>query len=157
MPFTTYVPKASEIQRKWLLYDAEGLILGRLAVEVASKLIGKHKAICTRHLDVGDSVIIINAEKVALTGNKLQDKIFYWHTGYPGGIKQKNARTILSGHSPAQLIELAVKSMLGRGPMARQRMRNLKVYCGGSHPHVAQAPEFCNFASMNKKNVVRLA
>lgn len=154
MPFKTYVPKQKDVKNNWLLYNAEGLVLGRLAAEVSYKLIGKHKAICTRHLDVGDRVVVINVSKIHLTGNKLNDKVYYRHTGYPGGIKSTTAREVLNGKDPCQLLYLAVKRMLGRGPMARKRLLNLKMYAGNEHPHTGQCPVLCDFASVKRQNSI---
>lgn len=148
----TYSAKPSDIEKKWLLVDAEGLVLGRLAAVVANVLRGKHKPTFTPHMDCGDNVIVINAEKVKLTGNKLKDKKFYWHTGYPGGIKERTIGELLTGKFPERVIEKAVERMVPRGPLGRQQMRNLKVYAGTVHPHEAQAPEVLDVAGMNPKN-----
>jgi large subunit ribosomal protein L13 len=145
--------KSSEVQKKWLLIDAKDLILGRLASFVAMRLKGKHKPSYTPHVDCGDNVIVINAEKVHLTGNKLEDKKFYWHTGYAGGIKERKIGQILSGKHPERVVTKAVERMLARGPLGREIMRNLKVYAGPDHPHAAQAPETVDFGSLNRKNV----
>ncbi len=144
--------KPAEVQKKWVLIDAQDLILGRLAVIVANHLRGKHKASFTPHVDCGDNVIVINAEKVHLTGNKLQDKKFYWHTGYPGGIKERTIGQIISGKHPERVIKKAVERMIPRGPLGRQIMSNLKVYAGESHPHAAQNPQVLDVASLNRKN-----
>ncbi len=149
----TYSAKPSEIEKKWLLIDAEGVVLGRLATIVANRLRGKHKTTFTPHMDCGDNVIIINAEKVKLTGRKLNDKKFYWHTGFPGGIKDRTIGQILTGRFPERVIEKAVERMVPRGPLGRQQMRNLKVYAGTVHPHDAQQPEVLDLAAMNDKNV----
>lgn len=148
----TYVAKAGEIEKKWLLIDAEGLVLGRLASIIASRLRGKHKPIFSPHQDCGDNVIVINADKVKLTGKKFGDKIYYWHTGYPGGIKQRTAGQLLTGDYPERVLTKAVERMVPRGPLGRQQMRNLKVYAGASHPHEAQNPEKLDVAAMNEKN-----
>lgn len=145
--------KPSEVQKKWVVVDAQDLILGRLASIVANHLRGKHKASYTPHVDCGDHVIVINAEKVHLTGNKLKDKKFYWHTGYAGGIKERTLGNILSGRFPERAIMKAVERMVPRGPLGRQIMSNLRVYAGSTHPHVAQNPEVLDVASMNRKNV----
>lgn len=148
----TYSAKQGEVEKKWLIFDAEDVILGRLASAVALRLRGKHKPEFTPHIDTGDNIIIINAEKVRMTGRKaVQDK-FYWHTGYPGGIKEIEKGHILSGKHPERLIELAVQRMMPRGPMGRAQMKNLRVYAGTEHPHEAQKPEVVNFAEMNPKN-----
>jgi large subunit ribosomal protein L13 len=148
----TYSAKPSEIQKKWFLVDAEGLVLGRMAAEIAKILRGKHKTTFTPHMDCGDNVIVVNAEKVRVTGNKLADKIFYWHTGYPGGIKERTMGATLKGRFPERAIVKAVERMITRGPLGRQQMRNLKVYAGPSHPHEAQQPEALDLAARNAKN-----
>ncbi|MCW8836604.1 MAG: 50S ribosomal protein L13 [Rhodospirillales bacterium] len=148
----TYSAKPSEVEKKWIVIDAEGLVLGRLASEIAKRLRGKHKPTFTPHIDCGDNVIVVNAEKVALTGRKLTDKRFYWHTGYPGGIKSRTAGQILTGAHPERVITKAVERMITRGPLGRKQMKNLHVYAGTEHPHVAQKPEVFDFAAMNPKN-----
>ena len=148
----TYSMKASEIDKKWILIDAEGLVLGRLAAEVSKILRGKHKPTYTPHMDCGDNVIIVNAEKVKLTGRKLTDKKFYWHTGYVGGIKSRTIGQLLEGEHPERVIQKAVQRMIPRGPLGRDQMRNLKVYAGNEHPHDAQQPEVLDLASRNPKN-----
>ncbi|WP_240377759.1 50S ribosomal protein L13 [Bacillus piscicola] len=137
---TTYMAKPSEIERKWLEIDAEGQTLGRLSSEVAAILRGKHKPQYTPHLDTGDNVIIVNAEKIKLTGNKLQDKMYYRHSGYAGGMKETRASEMLA-KKPEQVIELAVKGMLPKGPLGRQQAKKLHVYAGPEHKHQAQQPE----------------
>ena len=132
---------ASNVTKKWLLVDAEDVVLGRLATTVSNLLRGKHKSNYTPHVDCGDNVIIINAEKIKLTGNKLNDKTYYWHTGYPGGIKSRTAKKILEGKFPDRIIRLAVKRMIPKGPLGSQQISNMKVYNGSAHPHDAQAPE----------------
>ena len=132
---------ASNVNKKWLLVDAEDVVLGRLATTVSNLLRGKHKSNYTPHVDCGDNVIIINAEKIKLTGNKLNDKTYYWHTGYPGGIKSRTAKKILEGKFPDRIIRLAVKKMIPKGPLGSQQISNMKVYNGSAHPHDAQAPE----------------
>ena len=149
----TYSAKPSEVEKKWLLIDAEGIVLGRLAAIVANRLRGKHKPMYTPHIDCGDNVIIINAEKVALTGKKLTDKVFYWHTGHPGGIKSRTAAKTLESAHPERLILKAVERMIPRGPLGRKQFGNLRVYGGAEHPHAAQNPEVLDIASMNTKNV----
>ncbi len=148
----TYSAKPSDIEKKWLLIDAEDLVLGRMASIIAMRLRGKHKPTYTPHMDCGDNVIVINAEKVRLTGNKLADKVFYWHTGYPGGIKQRTAGQILEGAHPERVVIKAVERMVPRGPLGRQQMRNLRVYVGADHPHEGQKPEVLDVAAMNAKN-----
>ena len=132
---------ASNVNKKWLLVDAKDVVLGRLATTVSNLLRGKHKSNYTPHVDCGDNVIIINAEKIKLTGNKLNDKTYYWHTGYPGGIKSRTAKKILEGKFPDRIIRLAVKRMIPKGPLGSQQISNMKVYNGSAHPHDAQAPE----------------
>ena len=136
----TYTAKPGEIDKSWLLIDAEGLVLGRLAALVATRLRGKHKPTYTPHMDCGDNVIIINAEKVHLTGNKMTNKVYYRHTGYPGGIKEIRARDLLKKH-PNRLITFAVKGMLPKNKLGRQMLKKLKVYAGADHPHQAQQPD----------------
>lgn len=148
----TYSIKPSEIEKKWLIVDAEDVILGRLASQVALRLRGKHKPSFTPHMDCGDNVIVINADKVQLTGNKRDQDIFYWHTGYPGGIKQRSKGQILDGKHPERVVEKAVERMLPKGPLGRQVMSNLRVYAGTEHPHEAQKPEVLDVAGMNAKN-----
>ena len=148
----TYNAKASDVEKKWLLIDAEGLVLGRLATIIASRLRGKHKTTFTPHVDCGDNVIVINAEKVRLTGKKAEQESFYWHTGYPGGIKERTARAILDGRFPERVVEKAVERMIPRGPLGRRQMKNLRVYAGAEHPHSAQQPESLDVAALNGKN-----
>lgn len=144
--------KPSEVDKKWLVVDADGVVLGRLASIVANILRGKHKPTYTPHIDCGDNVIIVNARKVRLTGNKRQQDIFYWHTGYPGGIKGRSKGQILDGRFPERVIEKAVERMVPRGPLGRVQMGNLKVYGGPEHPHAAQQPEVLDIAARNPKN-----
>ncbi len=148
----TYSAKPSEMVKKWILIDADGLVLGRLASIVANLLRGKHKTTFTPHMDDGDHVVVINAEKVKLTGNKLADKKFFWHTGHPGGIKERTMGQILTGRYPERVITKAVERMVPRGPLGRQQMSNLRVYAGASHPHEAQQPEPLDVAALNPKN-----
>jgi large subunit ribosomal protein L13 len=149
---STYVAKPGEVGKKWVLIDATGLVVGRLASLIAMRLRGKHKAVYTPNVDTGDNVIVINAAKVVFTGNKTQDKIYYRHTGYPGGIKQRTPRQLFDGRHPERILELAVGRMLKRGPLQRKLMRNLKVYKGAEHPHEAQKPEALDVATLNRKN-----
>ena len=149
----TFSAKPSDIDKKWLLIDADGLVLGRLASLIATRLRGKHKPSYTPHMDCGDHVVVVNAEKVQLTGNKRAADIFYWHTGYPGGIKGRSKGAILAGRHPERVIEKAVERMVPRGPLGRQVMRNLRVYAGPDHPHTAQNPTPLDIAAMNRKNV----
>jgi len=148
----TYSATPKDIVKKWLLVDAEDLVLGRLAAIVATRLRGKHKPTYTPHLDCGDNVIIINAEKVKLSGNKLQEKIYYHHTGYPGGIRSRTAASILAGPTPEQVVSKAIERMIPKGPLGRQQIKNLKVYVGAEHPHEAQQPAILDIAAMNPKN-----
>jgi large subunit ribosomal protein L13 len=148
----TYSMKASEIDKKWYVVDATDLVLGRLASILAMYLRGKHKPSFTPHMDCGDNIIVINAEKVRLTGNKLADKKFYWHTGHPGGIKERTMKQLLEGKYPERVITKAVERMITRGPLGRQQMTGLKVYAGANHPHEAQTPQVLDVASMNPKN-----
>jgi large subunit ribosomal protein L13 len=148
----TYSMKESEIEKKWLIVDAKDIVLGRLATVVATRLKGKHKPTYTPHMDCGDNVIVINAKDVRLTGNKRDGDKFYWHTGYPGGIKERSKGEILEGAHPERVVEKAVERMLARGPLGRKIMSNLRVYPGAEHPHEAQSPEVLDVASMNPKN-----
>src|SRR5256712_1980848 len=136
----TFTARPSDIEKKWLLIDADGLVLGRLASLIAMRLRGKHKPSYTPHMDCGDHVVVVNAEKVQLTGNKRAADIFYWHTGYPGGIKGRSKGAILAGRHPERVIEKAVERMVPRGPLGRRVMRNLRVYKGPEHPDVAESP-----------------
>ena len=148
----TYTAKPADIQKKWILIDAEGVVLGRLASLVAMRLRGKHKASFTPHMDMGDNVIIINAEKIQMTGKKRTDKIYYWHTGHPGGIKQRTAGEILECAHPERVLTKAIQRMLPGGPLSRQQMTNLRIYAGTDHGHEAQNPEVVDVKSMNSKN-----
>ena len=149
----TFSAKPAEVEKKWVVIDGTGLIVGRLATIVAMRLRGKHKATYTPHVDDGDNVIIVNAEKVVLTGRKLTDKVYYHHTGFIGGIKERTARFYLEGRFPERVVEKAVQRMLPRGPLGRRQFGNLRVYKGPEHPHTAQNPEPLNVAAMNRKNV----
>lgn len=148
----TYSAKPSDINKKWILVDAEGLVLGRLASILALRLRGKHKPEFTPHMDTGDNIVVINAEKVVLTGDKRDADIFYWHTGYPGGIKGRSKGQILDGRFPERVLEKAVERMLPKGPLGRKVLGNMKVYAGPNHPHEAQQPEVLDVASLNRKN-----
>ena len=148
----TYTAKEADIEKKWILVDAEGLVVGRLASIVAARLRGKHKPTFTPHMDCGDNVIIVNADKVVLTGRKLDDKIYHWHTGYPGGIKERTARKIFEGKFPERVVQKAVERMMPGGPLTRKQLKNLRVYAGADHPHDAQQPEKLDIASLNSKN-----
>jgi len=149
---TTYTAKPADIEKKWVLIDAEGLVVGRLATVIAMRLRGKHKATYTPHMDDGDNVVVINADKVVLTGRKYTDKTYYWHTGYIGGIKERKARQILEGRFPERVLEKAVERMIPEGPLGRRQLSNLRVYAGAEHPHAAQQPEVLDVKSMNKMN-----
>jgi len=149
----TYSAKPSEIVRGWYVIDAEGLVLGRLAALVANRLRGKHKPTFTPHMDCGDHIVVVNAEKVVLTGKKRQQKVYYHHTGYPGGIKERSAKAILDGRFPERVVEKAVERMLPRGPLFRKILGNLRVYKGEEHPHTAQQPKTLDVAALNSKNV----
>nr|WP_319389430.1 50S ribosomal protein L13 [uncultured Cohaesibacter sp.] len=148
----TFSANPSNIEKKWILIDAEGLVLGRLASLIAMRLRGKHKATFTPHMDCGDNVIVINADKVKLTGRKYENKKYYWHTGHPGGIKERTARQIIEGKFPERVLQKAVQRMLPGGPLSRVQMSNLRVYGGAEHPHEAQSPEVLDVKSMNSKN-----
>ena len=148
----TYTATPADIDKKWILIDAEGVVLGRLASIVANRLRGKHKATFTPHMDMGDNVIVINADKVQMTGNKRAEKTYWRHTGYPGGIKSRTAEQVLEGDHPERVVTLAVKRMLPGNKLSRQQMTNLRVYAGAEHPHEAQAPEVLDVKAMNKKN-----
>ena len=148
----TYSAKPSEIEKKWIVIDADGLVVGRLASLVALRLRGKHKTTFTPHMDCGDNVIVINAAKALLTGNKLKTKVYNWHTGYIGGIKYRTAQTIMSGKHPERVVEKAIERMLPRGPLGKRQLANLRVYPGAEHPHEAQQPTNLDVAAMNPKN-----
>jgi large subunit ribosomal protein L13 len=149
---TTFSAKPAEVEKKWVMIDAEGLVVGRLASLIALRLRGKHKPTFTPHVDDGDNVIVINAAKIVLTGRKVQQKIYYKHTGYIGGIKERTAKAILAGRFPERIVEKAVERMLPRGPLGRRQLGNLRVYPRGDHPHEAQQPETIDIGAMNRKN-----
>ena len=149
---TTYSMKPAEVEKKWYLVDAEGLVLGRMAAEIAKILRGKHKPGYTPHVDCGDNVIVVNADKIKLTGNKRSDKVYHRHTGYPGGIKSQTAAQILDGAHPERVVLKAIERMVPKGPLGRQQMRNLRVYAGSEHQHEAQQPEALDLAARNAKN-----
>src|SRR5690242_5044056 len=148
----TFSAKPAEVEKKWVLIDAKGLVVGRLASLIAMRLRGKHKATFTPHVDCGDNVIVINADKVVLTGRKREQKVYFHHTGFPGGIKERTARFILEGRFPERVVEKAVERMLPRGPLGRKQLGNLRVYKGTDHPHAAQQPESLDIAALNRKN-----
>lgn len=149
---TTYSAKPAEVEKKWVIIDASGLVVGRLASLIALRLRGKHKPTFTPHVDDGDNIIVINAEKVVFTGKKREDKRYYHHTGFPGGIKERTAKNILEGRFPERVVEKAVERMLPRGPLGRRQLGNLRVYGGAAHPHEAQQPEVLDVAALNSKN-----
>ena len=149
----TYSAKPAEVEKKWVLIDAKGLVVGRLATLVAMRLRGKHLPTYTPHVDCGDNVIIINAAKVVLTGRKRERKVYHNHTGFIGGIKERTAKSILEGRFPERVVEKAVERMLPRGPLGRRQFGNLRVYPGTEHPHEAQQPQVVDVASMNRKNM----
>ena len=151
---TTKSIKPAEVEKKWHVIDADGLVVGRVAVIIANILRGKHKPSYTPHVDCGDNVIVINAGKVQLTGNKRGDKVYYKHTGYIGGIKEVTAAKVLDGRFPERVLEKAVERMVPRGPLGRKQMRNLHLFTGTEHPHAGQQPEVLDVASLNRKNKV---
>jgi large subunit ribosomal protein L13 len=148
----TYSATPASVEKKWVMIDATGLVVGRLASIVALRLRGKHKPTYTPHVDCGDNVIIVNAEKIVLTGKKREKKMYYHHTGYIGGVKERSARSILEGKFPQRIVEKAVERMLPRGPLGRVQLGNLRVYAGPHHPHAAQTPESLDVAVLNRKN-----
>ncbi len=148
----TYSAKPADVEKKWIVVDAQDVVLGRLASFIAYRLRGRHKPSFTPHMDDGDNVIVINAEKVKLTGNKYNNDIFYWHTGYPGGVKQRSKGQILEGKYPERVVLKAVERMMPKGPLGRTAFKNLRVYKGTEHPHEAQKPEVVDFAAQNAKN-----
>jgi len=146
--------KPAEVEKKWHLIDADGLVVGRLAVVIANHLRGKHKPSFTPHVDCGDHVVVINADKVRFTGRKLQDKRYYKHTGHPGGIKETSPAKVLEGRFPERVLEKAVERMIPRGPLGRAQMKALHLYAGSEHPHAGTQPQPLDVASMNRKNKV---
>ncbi len=148
----TFSARPADIDKKWILVDAEGVVLGRMASQIALILRGKHKPSYTPHMDCGDNVVVINAGKVHLTGKKLKDKIYYRHTGYPGGIKERRAGEILEGKHPERVVQKAIERMIPGGPLGRRQLKNLRVYAGAEHPHEAQNPEVLDIAARNPKN-----
>jgi len=149
----TYAAKPAEVEKKWVMIDGNGLVVGRLASIIALRLRGKHKPTYTPHVDCGDNVIVVNAEKVVLTGRKLQQKVYRHHTGFIGGIKERSAKSIMEGRVPERIVEKAVERMLPRGPLGRVQLGNLRVYKGPDHPHAAQNPEKLDVGAMNRKNL----
>lgn len=148
----TFSQKPLEVEKKWVIIDATDLVVGRMASIIAMRLRGKHKPSFTPHVDDGDNVVVINADKIALTGNKRANKKYYWHTGHPGGIKERTAAQLLDGRFPERVVEKAVERMIPRGPLGRRQLKNLRVYAGSDHPHEAQQPEVLDIAAMNSKN-----
>ena len=148
----TFSARPADIDKKWILVDADGIVLGRMASQIALILLGKHKPSYTPHMDCGDNVVVINAGKVKLTGKKPTDKIYYRHTGYPGGIKERRAGEILAGKHPERVVRKAIERMIPGGPLGRQQIKNLRVYAGAEHPHEAQNPEVLDIAARNPKN-----
>ncbi len=148
----TFNLKPADVDKKWVLIDADGLVVGRVASIIARRLRGKHKADYTPHVDCGDNIVVVNAEKVVLTGQKRSDKTYYWHTGHPGGIKQRTAAQYLEGRFPERVLEKAVRRMMPDGPLARRQLKNLRIYAGPDHPHAAQQPEALDVAGLNAKN-----
>jgi len=148
----TYSATPKDIEKSWILIDANGLVVGRLAALIAMRLRGKHKPSFTPHMDDGDNIVVINAGNIVLTGNKRADKIYHWHTGYPGGIKSRTAEKILDGKHPERVLQKAVERMLPKGPLARKQLKNLKVYPGPEHPHAAQNPVKLDVGALNPKN-----
>lgn len=149
----TFSAKPADVEKKWIVIDAEGLVVGRLATIVATRLRGKHLPHYTPHVDCGDNVIVVNADKVVFTGRKLAQKKYFWHTGHPGGIKERTAEKILGGKFPERIVSKAVERMMPKdSPLARQQMSNLRVYAGAEHPHEAQQPEALDVAALNPKN-----
>ena len=144
--------KPAEVSKAWVVVDADGLVLGRLAAIIANRLRGKHKPQFTPHVDCGDHVVVVNADKVRVTGNKAEQSVFYWHTGYPGGIKGRSVRQRLESRYPERVVEKAVERMITRGPLGRRQMGNLHVYAGPEHPHAGQQPAALDVAAMNRKN-----
>jgi len=148
----TYSATPKDIEKSWILIDASGLVVGRLAALIATRLRGKHKPGYTPHMDDGDNIVVVNAGHVVFSGNKRSDKEYFWHTGYPGGIKSRKADKILDGKHPERVLQKAVERMLPDGPLARKQLKNLKVYAGPEHPHEAQNPEKLDVAALNSKN-----
>jgi large subunit ribosomal protein L13 len=148
----TYSATPKDIEKKWVLIDADGLVVGRLAALIATRLRGKHKPIFTPHMDCGDNVVVVNAERVVFTGNKRNDKTYYRHTGYPGGIKSRKAHQVLDGKHAERVLQMAVQRMMPSGALGRTQLKNLRVYRGADHPHEAQKPEKLDMAALNPKN-----
>jgi large subunit ribosomal protein L13 len=151
----TYSAKPGEVEKKWVVIDADGLVVGRAAAIIANRLRGKHLPIFTPHVDTGDNVVVINADKVVFTGNKRKNKTYYWHTGHPGGIKERKAHQVLDGRFPERVLEAAVRRMMPGGPLTRRQLTNLRIFRGATHPHEAQQPAVLDIKSMNPKNTLR--
>ncbi len=151
----TFSAKPSDIHKKWVVIDASGLVVGRVASIIAMRLRGKHKPTFTPHMDDGDNVIVVNCEKIVFTGNKRDDKIYYRHTGHPGGIKEVRPFELLNGRFPERVLMKAVERMVPRGPLGRKQMTNLRIYAGPEHPHAAQEPHKIDIGAMNSKNIAR--
>jgi len=150
---TTKFIATADVEKKWIVIDASDIIVGRLATFIAMRLRGKHLPTYTPHIDHGDNVVVINAEKVVFTGQKRNDKVYYWHTGHPGGLKERTADKILDGRFPERVLRKAVQRMLPKeSPLARAQLANLRIYAGSEHPHSAQSPEVIDFKSMSSKN-----
>ena len=152
MTAKTYSPRPRDIERKWYVVDADGVVLGRLASIIANRLRGKHKPQFTPHVDCGDNVVVVNAAKVRVTGNKPDQSMFYYHTGYPGGIKGRSIRQRLDSKHPERVLEKAVERMITRGPLQRRQMKHLHVYAGPTHPHDGQQPRLLDVGALNPKN-----
>ena len=150
----THSTRVEDVEKKWVVIDARGLVVGRLASIIALRLRGKHRPSFTPHIDDGDHIIVVNADKVIFTGRKKEQKVYFHHTGYPGGIKERTAKFILDGRFPERVVEKAVQRMLPRGPLGRKQLGNLRVYKGPDHPHVAQNPTSLDVAAMNRKNSI---
>lgn len=148
----TFSAKPSDIEKKWVLIDAKDLVVGRLASIIAYRLRGKHKPSFTPNMDCGDNIVVINADKIIFTGNKRNDKTYYWHTGYPGGIKSRKAHQILDGQHPERVLAKAVERMMPGGPLSRRQLKNLRIFVGDTHEHEAQNPEQLDVAALNSKN-----
>ena len=150
----TYSIKSKEIKKKWLMIDVDGLVLGRVASYIANLLRGKHKTTFTPHMDCGDNVIVINAKKVKLTGNKAKKKIYFKHTGYPGGLKETYFENIINGKTPEIIVRKAVERMMSSNALSKKQLSNLKIFGGDKHDHDAQKPELIDFGKLNRKNKV---
>ena len=148
----TFSAKPADVDKKWVMIDADGLVVGRLASIIAMRLRGKHKPTYTPHVDCGDNVVVINAAKIVLSGRKVEQKIYYKYSGFIGGLKERSAKAILAGRFPERIVEKAVERMLPRGPLGRRQLGNLRVYPHAEHPHAAQQPQALDVGAMNRKN-----